>query len=103
MQQVATIEPLDIHGDVEDWVERLESFTSIQPAVIGEQDPTKKEAIKKSYLISFMGQEAYSVVKATLAPKLPKDWTLTEERACVIALAPTHSAVAEAYKLSQIK
>ena len=99
------IEDLPINSDgVEDWFERLESMIDVNEVFIGAKDANEKAMRKRSLFLAAIGREGYRLLKAYVAPDLPKTKTYDQLKKCIMDnLVSKPSAVAESYKLTQLK
>ena len=100
MDELPTQDPTMIN----DWIERFGQMALIHEAVRSAEAGAPKNTAKVALFLSCIGADAYSLLKAYLAPDLPSTKTLNELIACVKTnLAPEPSQISEAYKLSKLK
>ena len=101
------MEPLNINGqleDIEDWLERFDQMVDVHNAVLEAKDAQAINARKVALLLSRIGADGYRMLKAHLAPDLPKSKTYAELITAIKTnFAASTSVVSESYKLSQIK
>ena len=102
------IEPmrLDKPEGIRSWFERLEQSMQVMFAhggVTGER-LGEQAGLKKSYLISNIGELAYEVLKSYCAPDIPVDKTYDEMKTLMVDnIAPQPSALTEGYTFSGMK
>ena len=98
------IEELDPQGEVEDWLDRFEQMVEVNAVYLASTTDDERATRKRALLLSLIGGEGYRLLKAYLAPEAPNTKTYNELKTCIKNnLAPTPSAISEAYKLSQLK
>lgn len=103
----SAMEPLNVNGqleDIEDWLERFDQMADVHDAVLEAKDAQTINARKVALLLSRIGADGYRMLKAHLAPELPKSKTYDELITAIRTnFAASTSIVSESFKLSQIK
>lgn len=77
----SAMEPLNVNGqleDIEDWLERFDQMADVHDAVLEAKDAQTINARKVALLLSRIGADGYRMLKAHLAPELPKSKTYDE-------------------------
>ena len=105
MEMGRPIEELRVHDSsaIENWLERFEMMIEVNPVYSSASD-ADKPAKKRAMLLSLIGAEGYSLLKAYLAPEPLNVKTYDELKESILTnLAPKTSVVSESYRISTLK